>query len=815
MLNSTSLRYAKHLNCQMWFEKTTTLNILDQFRSIKIWYMCFQIILVFFLVNFLCVFSAYSIDKKALRILSLLKKKEYSTAVPLMEQEIKNKVNNNKKGHYALLLNELPNNVLMKEKRYEYAFIAARYAKNIPENKRMSLWIEAGDGFFELGYLKKADRCYKEALKLINLLVVSSSAQPGIIKHQKKLVLKQEEARLKSSVAYILHKKSWIYVNQKKWTPAFNLLIQALEQKANRLSDIILSDLGKTWVESQYFKNKVSFGSLKKVIKTISEEEKEVLIRGMLKGMHRTFKKNMNKIVSALSVDQQLSTDILNVILRDRTVFMDHPCQLLPWMQKSQIQNLDRELTLSVLNSCAHTVTSSKTKKQVEKKWFGALADLYVKVKRKGIERWPLLLVYSNMGLKNKACSESLSLLIEMTDLADSSTPHKELEKTFSETFQFCKKAKGELQKIEKAVHTVLSSNTIIQKYKKMDSSWENSLFDFLNLKQVHFVVQKHILQAKEQWWEKDLLPNLVLSHIDSYQPAEIKQFLNRFSSKSLKKYYLDILIHKPSAVTQEELKHLLPLSKVDSYRKTLPWFKKALADDMDSLQKARVMKKLLKYFPSKKKDKKTVSLFLAVNYLKTEQIHLIVEHWNKLSSVFLKKNMAVELFEKILYNKNSCVSVLQSEVLKEIKTSPLLRFIYQCCWMKNTDGNDFFVIKKGHKKKNKHKFLGNLQLPSVLRASALAWDFVWLERTQKKTLWMKKGISQLDSKTSGMIMDLKKAVSHYQKRKWHLKSVAKQMKTLLTRQINLFESELTKLANSSPYGEKYKELRNIVSQWK
>lgn len=827
MLNSTSLRYAEYSNCLFWMEKRPAPDVLGQFKSVTIWCRCFQIALVFCLVNILCVFSAYSIDKTALEILSLLKKEKYSVAVHLMEREIKTSRNNSKKGHYALLLNELPNNMLMTGKRYEYAFIAALYAKNVSERKRVFLWIEAGDGFFESGYLQKADRCYKEALNLINLPFVSK--QPEAVKLQQKSPLRPDtqlnfsnqehisyNKKAKASVAYILYKQAWIYVNQKKWIQAFNLLVQALEQKASRLNDIMLSDLGKIWVESQYFKNKTAFSSLQKVIKNISLEEKEVLIKGMLKGMRRTIKKGIDKIISALAVDQQLSTDTLNLILRDRTVFMDQPCRLLSWMEKSQIKNLDRELTLSVLNSCTHNLTSSKTKKQTQKKWFKSLADLYVKVDRKGIERWPLLLVYSNMGLKNPACDESLRLLIEVTDLAGANTSHEELEKAFSETFQFCKKGKGDLQEIEKAVRTVLRSNTIIQKYANMDNnSWENSLFDFLNLKQIHFVVQKNILQAKEQWRKKDLLPALILSHIDKYQPKEIKQFLNRFSSKPLKKYYLDILIYKPEAVTVEELKQLLPLSKVDSYRKTLPWFKKALANHIDSSQKASVMSKLLHYFPSKKKDRKTVSLFLTINYLKADQIHVIMEHWNKLSSVFLKKNMAIELFEKILYNKNSCVNVVWPEVLKKINHSPLLKFIYQCCRMMKPQGDGFFIMEDGNKKKITHKIPGGFKLPSVLRSSTLAWDFVWLSRTQKTTLWMEKGISQLDNKTSKMIMNLKTAVSRYQKRKWHLKSVAKQMETLLTRQINLFERELTRLANNSPYGEKYKALKNIVSQWK
>ena len=792
-------------------------------------------LVVFLLVNFLYTFSTHSlsestvksitIEKKSttieknqlplrIKILSLLKKKEYLKAVHLMEQEMKKKGDSTKKGYYALLLNQLPVNVSMKKDRHEYGFIAARYAKNIPKNKRMSLWIEAGDGFFKSGQLKKATRCYKEALKLTNGISV--------------------EKTKKATVAYIFHKQAWIDINQKKWGGAFDLLVRSLEQRVDRLNDIVLSDIGKTYVESQYFENKpVAFSRLKTVIKTISKAEREILAKGILAGMRRMSKKGIGKMVSALSEDSPLSTEILNLVLSDNSALDVPPCHLLPWIEKSKTKKLDKELTLSALNSCVRDLTDNNKRRSLKKrKLFKQLSDLYIRFERRGIERWPLLIVYDHIGLKDKACNESLHSLTEVTQFMDGKTADEEFKKILSETFRFCDKAKGFVQRMKEALHTVLHSSAVIQKYKNVDGVWENNLFNFLNLKQIRPVTRKSILQAKKKWSEKDLLPVLLLSDIDSYQPEEIKAFLNRFGSKPVRGYYLDILIARSEVVTTEELQQFLPLSAVDSYHKILPWFKKVLSDNVNSSQKDQVVNKLLKYFPLKQKDRKTVSLFLALHYLKTDQVPLIAEHWNKLSSVFAKKNMAVELFERSLSNQSSCASESWLRAWDKVKLSPLLKFTYQSCSMIMEEelpsaGNKIKSEKGEQMVKSQVKDqevrpafekripFGRLKQPVLLRSSALARDFVLLARTREKTLWMEKGISQLSKRPSKMIMDLKQAISFYQRRKWHLKLVAKQMEQLLARQIYLFERELSRLAKSSPYGKKYKELRNIVSQWK
>ena len=94
------------------------------------------------------VFFAHAVDDKTLKILHLLKNKDYTVAVSLLEREMAHIKDKNKKGYYSFLLNQLPANIKMNKPRYAYAFIAGQYAQNIPRKKKMALWIEAGDGFF-------------------------------------------------------------------------------------------------------------------------------------------------------------------------------------------------------------------------------------------------------------------------------------------------------------------------------------------------------------------------------------------------------------------------------------------------------------------------------------------------------------------------------------------------------------------------------------------------------------------------------------------------------------------------------------------
>ena len=721
-------------------------------------------------------FPAHSIDEATLKILSLLENKKYSSAVDLIEKEMERSKDKSKKGYYALLLNQLPANSLMKRTRYEYAFMAALWVKDIPDKERISLWIEAGDGFFRSGNLKKAGRCYKEALSYV----------------------KQGQSKF----PYILYKQSWVYINQKKWIKAFDLLTQAAKQKGSQLRNIILFDMGKIWVESQFFKHQVPFESFSQHFQSVSKDEQYFVIDGIIQGINRIEKQDIDVIASTLSKNQNLFTRILNYILSDKAEIVIPPCRLLFWLERSQIQKVDRKQVLSILNSCTRSLTSVKKRSKSQKVQLKHLADLYVKFDRKGVERWPLALVYSSMKWKNSACNESLLLLAEVVGFMDVNTTDEEIETSFLETFRLCKEAKGTSALVMQVTNALFSSDTLIRKYTDINGSWENTLFNLLDLRLFSQMVRKNILKAKTGWREKDLLPALLLSHIDVYRPEEIRNFLDRFGSKPADGYYLDILIDREEVLTTKMLQRWLPISDVDSYHKILPWLKKALADEVDSSQKESIVEKLLNYFPLKRKDKKVASLFLALHYLKTDQISTgIFEHWDKVSSVFSKKNLAVELFEKSLYNIDVCKDFELSKIFSKVKKVPLLWFTYQCCQ----------IVKS----KTSSTVVRNLKVPLLLQSSFLAWDFVLLVRIQNKTLWLEKGISQLHNETSRMIMDLKKVISIYQKRKWSLKIVAKKVDFLLKKQIGLFESELTKLAQSSPHGEQYEELKNIVVQWR
>ena len=750
---------------------------VEAFQGSKQFRFKFLINVKFFFVTIIFVFSAHSADISTLKILSLLEEKNYAAAVILLEAEIKKLKDNSKKGYYAFLLNQFPVNIEMKRPRHEYAFIAARWAQNIPDKERTALWIEAGDGFFKLGSLKRAYQCYKTALSYI----------------------KQGQFEF----VYILHKQAWIYINQKKWIRAFNILNQALHLQQNKLKNIILSDIGKIWVESQHFRNRIPFKYLKKNIHKVSYEDQQLIIDGIIQGMSRVEKQSIKHVVSTLSSDQKLSTRILDYILSNKKTLVIQPCHLLFWLGKVRIQELKKDEVFSVLNLCTRESLSVEKKNELNRRQLKQIARFYKLFEREGIERWPLVLIYKNIGWKNSACNESLRQLIEIVNLMDKNLESKKMEITVVETFHNCKKAKGKSHLVAKTVNTLLSSDQIAHKYRMFDNSWENALFNLLNLQLFYYSVRQNILKkASEKWRGKDLLPNLLLSDINSYNSKEINYFFNRFGVKPVKSYYLDILAVRENVFMVKDLERWLPLSEVDSYRGTLPWIKKALSGELKLSQKENVVKKLLRFFPLQKVDKNEVAVFLALYYLKTSQTANIFKYWEMIYHAFDKEILAVELFEKSLYEANkNCRELKSSVIFSRISSNPLLQFINQCCQIVESKINTVVV--------------DDLKIPSLLKSSTLAGDFKFLVHIQKKTLWMETGISQLQTKTSKMIMDLKKSISYYQNRKWHLQILAERVKFLLRKQVNLFEIELTKLSHSSPYGVKYKELRKIVVQWK
>ena len=568
----------------------------------------------------------------------------------MLERELIISRDQKAKGYYALLLSQLPMDIPLKRARREYNLMAAFWAENISPEKRMQMWIETADSFFKTGDLEKADRAYKRAFSI----AFSQKAQ--------------------SEMAYIRFKRAWIQINEKNWNKAFRFLRRALRGK-HRLKENILSNMGQIWVESQYFKEGIPFKDFEEGIQSVSLKQQKIVIEGLVKGIGRIKKKGINKIVSLLSENQKISTQALNHILSKGSSIIVPSCQLLLWIETARIKDLNRDKTLSVLNSCTQTLLSKKRKSEIQKERIGKTANLYEKLERKGIERWPLVHIYEHTGQTNKACGESLHQLVETAENRKDKD-QIQIRKTLTETFRLCKEVKTLPPFSERAVKSLLSSRKIIQNYQTAEGEWENTLLHLLDMDIFYPVIQKHILRFNKKWKGKDLLPILLLSHIQHYRPEEIKSFLNRFSPKPVRSYYLDILIAGDFLIV-EELQIWLPLAGVDSYRETLPWLKKMISEELTMEQKQDVLARLLKHFPSEEKDRKDASSFLALHYLKTDQTEEIFKYWNQISSAFGEKNLALELFEKSLNNREKHCGNLKSLVaVKSIKSSPLLKFI-------------------------------------------------------------------------------------------------------------------------------------------
>ena len=311
----------------------------------------------------------------ALKIISLLEEKKHAAAAALLEKEIRRSRSLSQKGHYALLLTQIPLNAPTKKPRHEYAFTAARHAEGIPSKKRMQLWIEAADGFFKSGDLKRAERAYKQAFLLA------------------------KKRRAKSEIAYILYKRAWTRVNQKDWRKAFHFLLEAEKARESRIRENILFDIGRIWAESQYHGSAPSLESLAAVFRSAGKKEKALILKGMIQGMGRK-PKLAGKQLLALSKNQEIFSHAVNYLLTGGRPLIPGRCGMIKAVGKAIPSMLERAPALSALNSCSKALMSKKSLSRAVRRRLKNLSRLYLSFERRGAERWPLALIYERLRQK-------------------------------------------------------------------------------------------------------------------------------------------------------------------------------------------------------------------------------------------------------------------------------------------------------------------------------------------------------------------------------------------------------------------------------
>ena len=579
--------------------------------------------------------------------------------------------------------------------------------------------------FFKSGELKRAHHCYRSALSYT----------------------KEDQAEF----IYILHKQAWLYINEKKWAASMRLLLKALKQKDSKLRDLILSDMGKIWVESLYFKNQIPTSLLEQAFKPLSTEEQNTMISGIAQGISRTQKKGVRKVILALSDYKDLSSRLLDHFLLNNTEAAIPPCQFLPWMEQALSLISNKKNALSALNACVQKELSSKRK--IRKTQLKRIAALYLKLERTGIERWPLVLVYQKMGHKQKACKESLNQLSEVIsplggplnkavplafnkplsrnkykrELQKQKASNEEIEQSVFSALEVCKKVKKSTTPLSKVfLNAVFASSALMNRYKNQDGDFESALFDLLSLPIFRSAMREVLLKADSRWGKKDLLPLLFLS--GKYGLKELKSFLNRFATAPVKGPYTDILTAKAEDLPMEVLQKWLPVSEIHSYQSLIPYLNKALLGKVANRQKEDIVNKLLEHFPDRKTERRSAGIFLALHYFKTHQERKIFEHWDKVADVFNKKNLAVKLFETSLYEEGMCEFLIDSGFLKRrSKNNNLLKFIHQSCRMLSLKSGGGGKTTKWSK------------LPARLKKSPLAWDFVILRGIQRKTFRLEK----------------------------------------------------------------------------
>ena len=728
----------------------------------------------FVFLIFLYTSSVFALNLEAVEIMALLNGKHYKTAVRLLERAISQEKDKGKKGHYAFLLNQIPDNISMDQPKYKYAYMAARWGLNIPQSKQILLWIESGDGFFHSGLLKEGEYCYQKAMNL----------------------MKDQKDHKKRP--YIQYKRAWIHVNQKKWGKAFDLLTTSAKS-AGKLKQNIFFDLGKVWSESQRFDNHVSMDSLQSIMKTVSKRKKTTIIDGIIQGIIRSMADDMSSIVSALSENKNLSTHIFNTLVSSDKVSVFPPCELLPWIENVHIDKLKSKTVLPILNSCTQALTVPKNKrKKIKSKNLKSLVKLYGSFKRKGVKRWPMVLAYEHLGWKKSACEESIRQLTEVVEEIIS-VKDNDVGNSVREAARLCQKQKPQTILIKKLVNKVFESEFIALKYKSIEGDFEDSLYNLLHLKPFRLSVKKEVLQVwKSKWMKKDLFPKLVLAGIRSYRPKELKVFLYQWASLPVSGVYLDIMkSRKKGLLSEKDLDNWLPLNRVNSYTTIVPWIKQALSKSLQPEKQKILADKVLTYFPFHVKDQGKVASFLSLHFLKTEQLNKIFEHWEKLNIAFSNKHLAVELFEKSIHGADKYCPFVE-EVLSS-KKQEFISFIRQSCVLLRAENQSIHKMK----------------IPKILFSSLLAQDLAVLRLTHNKTLQLKKRISSLEYRTAPMVMGLRKSIINFHKRRWKLNTAQSKCQSLIQTQIALFKNELNKLSKSSPHSEQYAKLALILDEWR
>ena len=634
--------------------------------------------------------------------------------------------------------------------------------------------LKRGTDFFHKGFLEEGERCYGKAIQLI------------------------KNSKDKNKLSYVQYKKAWIYVNQKDWKKAFDLLVKSIKF-SGKLKQNILFDLGKVWSESQRFSNKVSLDSLEGIIKTASRKKhKSAITNGVIQGIIRSMQDDVSSVVSTLSQNKVLSTHILSALFSSDKVNAFPPCELLPWVEDVHIDKLKPKVVLPMLNSCVKLLTESNDKKKkIKDRNLKSLVKLYSSVERKGIKRWPMVLAYEHLGWKKSACQESIRQFTEVVEEM-ASIKDDDVTKSVGEAARLCKKQKPGSVLVKKVVKEILSSKLLALKYKNIEGTFENNLFSLFNLRSFRGFVKKEVLNLwKSKWMKKDLFPNLVLSGIRSYSSKELRSFLYQWASLPVSGIYLDIMKSaRKGLLSEKDLDSWLPLKRVNSYTTVVPWMKQALSKPLESKKQKILVDKVLTYFPSDLKVQKKTASFVSLHFLKTGQLDKIFADWEKLNPAFLNRHLAVELFEKSIYDADKyCSSVAD---VRSSKKKDLVSFIRQSCALLDSD-------------KSIHK----LKIPKLLSFSLLAQDLAVLRLTHNRTLRLKRGISGLEYKTAPMVLKLRQSIVNFHKRKWKLDAAQLRCQRLIQDQIMLFRSELNKLSKSSPHGDQYVKLAAILDEWR
>jgi hypothetical protein len=283
----------------------------------------------------------------------------------------------------ALILAYAPETHL-KVKPHLYADFALKHRKDLNVEDLFSLYRIAGDGFYENLEFKKARAIYQQAIADV------------------KIEAKDRE--------YFVYKNAWAHLNLLEPDQAYLILKKwLLEGGSTLLRNPMMVDLGRSWGEDTFGKNKLASSDL---YTPQNESERQQLTEGILKALQRA--PSQTEIFYKTFFAQEWSLLNLPTIIESPVIQKKGPCEIMNMKNKMSANLQQDSQLLAPLNSCAITLLKAKKTSSHAYREISQSMQLHTLTP---IEQWTVARLEDAAKRPAAACEISLKMIPTMLDV--------------------------------------------------------------------------------------------------------------------------------------------------------------------------------------------------------------------------------------------------------------------------------------------------------------------------------------------------------------------------------------------------------------